>query len=46
MKHKPTPPEKFYAALRAAGMTEVLGEFSVVGQHQVIPSVILAELPR
>jgi hypothetical protein len=34
-------PEKFYAALRAAGMPEVPGEFSVVPQHQVIPKVIL-----
>ena len=32
----------FYAALQAAGMPEVPGEFSVVPQHQVIPSTILA----
>jgi hypothetical protein len=44
LQHKPTPPEKFYAALPAAGMPEVPGEFSVVPQHQVIPSVILAEI--
>ena len=44
MKHKPTSPEKFYAALRAAGMPAVPEEFSVVPQHQVIPSVILAEI--
>ncbi len=44
MKLKPKPPEKFYAALQAAGMPEVPGEFSVVPQHQVIPSAILAEI--
>jgi hypothetical protein len=27
----------FYAALQAAGMPEVPGEFSVVPQYQVIP---------
>ena len=44
MKLKSRPPENFYAALQAAGMPEVPGEFSVVPQHQVIPSAILAEI--
>ena len=44
MKLKPRPPENFYAALQAAGMPGVPGEFSVVPQHQVIPSAILAEI--
>jgi len=34
----------FYAALQAAGMPDVPGEFSVVPQHQVIPAAILAEI--
>jgi hypothetical protein len=34
----------FYAALQAAGMPEVPGDFSGVPQHQVIPSAILAEI--
>ena len=34
----------FYAALQAAGMPEVPGEFSVVPQHQVIPRAILTEI--
>lgn len=42
MKLEPTPRENFYAALQAAGMPEVPGEFSVVPQHQVVPSAILA----
>jgi hypothetical protein len=44
LKLKRWPPENFYAALQAAGMPEVPGEFSVVPQHQVIPSAILAEI--
>jgi hypothetical protein len=36
--------EHFFAELRAAGMPEVPGEFSVVPQHQVIPKAILAEI--
>jgi hypothetical protein len=44
LKLKPGPSDKFYAALQAAGMPEVPGEFSVVPQHQVIPSAILAEI--
>ncbi len=36
------PAENFYTALKAAGMLEVPGEFSVVPQHQVIPSANLA----
>ena len=44
MKLKLRPPENFYAALQAAGMPEVPEEFSVVPQHQVIPSAILAEI--
>jgi len=44
LKLKPKPSEKFYAALQAAGMPEVPGEFSVAPQHQVIPSAILAEI--
>ena len=34
----------FYAALQAAGMPDVPGEFSVVPQHQVIPAAILGEI--
>jgi hypothetical protein len=44
LKHKPIPREKFYAALRAAGMPQIPGEFSVVPHHQVIPTVILAQI--
>ena len=44
MKLKAGLPVNFYAALQAAGMPEVPGEFSVVPQHQVIPSAILAEI--
>ena len=36
------PAENFYAALKAAGMPEAPGVFSVVPQHQVISSAILA----
>lgn len=38
--------EKFFAALEAAGMPEVPGEFSVVPAHRVIPAAILAEIAR
>jgi hypothetical protein len=41
---EPRPPENFYVALEAAGMPGVPGEFSVVPQHQVIPSATLAEM--
>jgi hypothetical protein len=34
----------FYVALQDAGMPAVPGEFSVVPQHQVIPSAVLAEI--
>ena len=44
MKFKSGPPEDFYAALRATGMPDVPGEFSVVLRHQVIPNAILAEI--
>jgi hypothetical protein len=37
-------PHNFFAELRAAGMPEVPAEFSVVAQHQVIPSAVLAEI--
>ena len=33
-----------FAALQAAGMPEVPGEFSVVPRHQVVPSATLAEI--
>ena len=36
------PAENFYAALKATGMPEAPGVFSVVPQHQVISSAILA----
>src|ERR1019366_3099801 len=36
--------KQFFAALEAAGMPEVPGEFSVVPQHQIIPTAILAEI--
>jgi hypothetical protein len=39
-----TLPERLFAALQAAGMPEVPGEFSVVPRHQVLPSAILAEI--
>ncbi len=42
MKLKPGHAQNFYAQLRTAGMPEVPGEFSVVPQHQVIPTAILA----
>jgi hypothetical protein len=41
---KPILAEKFYGALQAAGMPKVPEEFSVVPQHQVIPSAVLAEI--
>ena len=44
MKLKAIHAEKFYAALQAAGMPRVPEEFSVVPQHQVIRSAILAEI--
>ena len=44
MNLKATLPESFFAALRDAGMPEVPGEFSVVPRHQVLPSVILADI--
>jgi hypothetical protein len=36
---KATLPERLFAALQAAGMPEVPGEFSVVPRHQVLPSL-------
>jgi hypothetical protein len=36
--------ESFFAALQAAGMPDVPGDFSVAPRHQVIPSTILAEI--
>jgi hypothetical protein len=39
-------PERFFAALQAAGMPEVPGVFSVVPRHQVIPSATLAEIAK
>jgi hypothetical protein len=39
-------PKTFFAALEAAGMPEVPREFSVVPQHQVIPSATLREIAR
>jgi hypothetical protein len=39
-------PKKFFAALEAAGMPDVPGEFSVVPQHQVIPGATLQEIAR
>lgn len=44
MKLRPRSLQNFYAALAAAGTPEVPREFSVVPQHQVIPSSILAEI--
>src|ERR1019366_2717029 len=41
---KATLPERLFAALQAAGMPEVPGEFSVVPRHQVLPSAVLAEI--
>lgn len=37
-------PERFFAALQAAGMPEAPEEFSVVPRHQVIPRAVLAEI--
>jgi len=39
-----TLPERLFAALQAAGMPEVPGEFSVVPRHQVLPGALLAEI--
>ncbi len=39
-------PNRFFAALEAAGMPEVPREFSVVPQHQVIPGATLREIAR
>lgn len=39
-----TPRESFYAALQAAGMPPVPGEFSVVPGHQLIAGEIIAEI--
>ncbi|MGA3401262.1 MAG: hypothetical protein ABSC95_18765 [Acetobacteraceae bacterium] len=36
----------FFAALQAAGMPEVPGEFSVVPHHQVLPAATLREIAR
>jgi hypothetical protein len=44
LKFKAALPERFFAALRAAGMPDVPAEFSVVPRHQVIPSATLAEI--
>jgi len=41
---KPALKERFFAALRDAGMPEVPEEFSVVPQHQVIPSATFEEI--
>jgi len=38
--------KQFFAALEAAGMPEVPGEFSVVPRHQVIPAAALREIDR
>jgi hypothetical protein len=39
-----TLPESLFAALQAAGMPQVPGQFSVVPRHQVLPSATLAEI--
>ena len=44
MKFKAALSERFFGALRAAGMPDVPAEFSVVPRHQVIPSATLAEI--
>jgi hypothetical protein len=44
LNFKLTLPERFFAALQAAGMPEVPGGFAVVPWHQVIPGAILAEI--
>jgi len=46
MDHEAALPNKFFAALEAAGMPEVPREFSVVPQHQVVPGAILREIAR
>ncbi len=40
----PPRADAFYIALQAAGMPRVPGEFSVVPQHQTIPTSMLAEI--
>jgi hypothetical protein len=44
LQSEPRLPQSFYVALQDAGMPEVPGQFSVVQQHQVIPSAVLAEI--
>jgi hypothetical protein len=44
LQSKAKLPQNFYVALQDAGMPEVPREFSVVPQHQVIPSAVLAEI--
>jgi len=46
LKFKAVLPERFFAALQAAGMPGVPAEFSVVPRHQVIPSATLAEIAK
>jgi hypothetical protein len=46
LKLKAALPERFFAALQAAGMPGVPAEFSVVPRHQVIPSATLAEIAK
>jgi hypothetical protein len=41
---EPTGRERFFAALRAAGMPEPQGEFSVAPRHQIVSSAVLAEI--
>jgi hypothetical protein len=40
----PSCADAFYIALQAAGMPRVPDDFSVVPQHQIIPTSILAEI--
>ncbi|HEX6896734.1 MAG TPA: hypothetical protein VF146_15745 [Bryobacteraceae bacterium] len=42
----PTARGSFFTALQAAGMPDVPGAFSVVSQHQVIPSATLVEIAK
>src|SRR5262249_11251505 len=42
LRSGPEPQQSFYVALQDAGMPAVPGEFSVVPQHQVISSAVLA----
>lgn len=46
MDLEPSVAEDFFAALEAAGLPKVPQEFSVVPQHQVIPSATLGEIAR